>query len=265
MIKKIIIPVLLLAALNLPQQAGAWGLLGHRVVAQIAETYLTKTAKKEIQKILGNETMAMSANWPDFIKSDSTMKMYDPWHYVNLESGLSADSVHRYLQTASAPNIYNRINVLVAELKRGNLSQDQKAFDLKFLIHLIGDLHQPMHVGQLSDRGGNSIKLKWFGNSTNLHRIWDEDLISFQDLSYTEYAHAINFTTRQQREALQAIPLEDWVYRSYLLAQKIYADITEPDQKINPYNYNYKYQAILNNQLLEGSVHLAGLLNSIFK
>jgi len=265
MIKKIIFPLFIIAALFLPQQVGAWGLLGHRVVAQIAESYLTKNARKEIHKILGNETMAMCANWPDFIKSDSTMKMYDPWHYVNLETGLTADSVHRYLETSSGPNIYNRINVLVAELKSGNLSQEQKQFDLKFLIHLIGDLHQPMHVGQLSDRGGNSIKLKWFGTNTNLHRVWDEELIEFQELSYTEYANAINFTTRQQRDALQAIPLEDWVYRSYLLAQKLYADITEPDQRINPYNYNYKYQAILNNQLLEGGVHLAGLLNSIFR
>lgn len=247
----------------MPLQANAWGLLGHRIVGQIAESYLTKKAKKEINKILGTESLAMASNWPDFIKSDSTKKYLDPWHYVNLSPGLSFDSVKHFLETATQDNIYNKINLLVAELYNKNLSLEQKQFNLKFLIHLIGDLHQPLHVGRLEDRGGNSVKVKWFGASSNLHRVWDEGLIEFQQLSYTEYARAINISSKEQRENLKTKTLAAWVFASYQVATGIYADITEPDQKLN-YAYNYKYLAVLNNQLLEGGIHLANLLNEIF-
>lgn len=75
--------------LYLPFCSMAWGVLGHRVVGQIADSYLSKQTKKEIYKILGNESVAMCSNWPDFIKSDPSMKYLDPWHYINLKSGLS--------------------------------------------------------------------------------------------------------------------------------------------------------------------------------
>ncbi|HAZ92516.1 MAG TPA: S1/P1 Nuclease [Chitinophagaceae bacterium] len=185
------------------------------------------------------------------------------WHYVNLSPGLSFDSVKHFLETATQDNIYNKINLLVAELYNKNLSLEQKQFNLKFLIHLIGDLHQPLHVGRLEDRGGNSVKVKWFGASSNLHRVWDEGLIEFQQLSYTEYARAINFSSKEQRENLNTKTLAAWVFASYQVASGIYADITEPDQKLN-YAYNYKYLAVINNQLLEGGIHLANLLNEIF-
>lgn len=262
--KKLVVKLILYSfLLYLPVQANAWGLLGHRIVAQIAESYLTKNAKKEISKILGNESLAMVSNWPDFIKSDSTKKYLDPWHYVNLSSGLSYDSVKNFLETATQDNIYNKINLLIAELYNKNLSLEQKRFNLKFLIHLIGDLHQPLHVGHPEDRGGNSIKVKWFGSNSNLHRVWDEDLIEFQQLSYTEYAKAINFSTDEQRESIKAKSLAEWVFDSYQIAGGIYADITEPDQKLF-YNYNYKYLHVLNKQLLEGGIHLAQVLNEIF-
>ena len=262
--KKLVCKMVLCSVLAyLPVQANAWGLLGHRIVAQIAESYLSKKAKKEIYKILGNESLAMVSNWPDFIKSDSTKKYLDPWHYVNLSPGLSYDSVKHFLETATHDNIYNNINLLVSELYNKNLTPEQKQFNLKFLIHLIGDLHQPMHVGRPDDRGGNSVKVKWFAASSNLHRVWDEDLIEFQQLSYTEYAKAINFSTKEQRETLKAKSLADWVFSSYQVAGEIYADISEPDQKLY-YAYNYKYLNVLNRQLLEGGIHLANVLNEIF-
>ncbi|MBI3233025.1 MAG: S1/P1 Nuclease, partial [Bacteroidetes bacterium] len=75
--------------LYLPFCSMAWGVLGHRIVGQIADTYLTKTAKKEIFKILGNESVAMASNWPDFIKSDPAYSYLNNWHYINFKGGLS--------------------------------------------------------------------------------------------------------------------------------------------------------------------------------
>ena len=242
----------------------AWGVTGHRVVGQIAETYLTKNAKAAIDKILGHESLAMAANWGDFIKSDTTYKYLSPWHYLDLDSGLTHDALVRQLASDTAANVYNRINFLVAELKKPDLQAAQKQMYLRLLIHLVGDIHQPMHTGRTADQGGNKIKLLWFNTPTNLHQVWDERLIDFQQLSYTEYANAINFSTAEERRTLQKEPMAEWVWKSYNLAQQIYADVTGPDQKLD-YKYNFKYQQILNLQLLEGGIHLAGILNDIFK
>jgi hypothetical protein len=120
-----------------------------------------------------------------------------------------------------------------------------------------------MHVGRFEDRGGNSIKLLWLNGPANLHSVWDSKLIDFQQLSYTEYATAINYTTKQQRKEWQAEPVSDWIWQSYAHAQKIYGDV-KPDDKLS-YEYNFKYIGIVNQRLLQGGVHLAGLLNKIFK
>lgn len=246
----------------LPSQTNAWGVLGHRIVGQIAQSYLTPTAKKEIQKILGTESIAMSANWADFIRSDSTMDYISPWHYINIKGGLSREEFHTYFKHDTLVDAYTKINFLVKELKNKSLAKDKKVIYLKLLIHFVGDIHQPLHVGRPEDRGGNDIKVTWFGAATNLHSVWDSRLIDFQQLSYTEYTDAINHVSPTRRAMLQKQPLIDWLFQSYQVAEKVYSDI-KPDEKLS-YLYNYKFIGILDQQLLIGGVHLAGLLNSIF-
>ena len=246
----------------LPCKTNAWGLLGHRIVGQIAETYLTPAAKKEIQKILGTESIGMAANWADFIKSDSTMAYISAWHYVDVRPGLSYSEFQTYLKNDTAVDAYTKLNFLIKELKNKQLAKDKKLMYLRLLIHIVGDIHQPLHVGNPDDKGGNDIRVTWFGTTTNLHSVWDSRLIDFQQLSYTEYADAINHTTPAQRTMLQKQRLNDWLYQTYLVAGKVYNDI-KPDEKLS-YVYNYKFIGILEQQLLVGGVHLAGLLNEIF-
>ncbi len=246
----------------LPFSSTAWGVLGHRIVGEIADSYLSPTAKKAIGKILGNESIAMASNWADFIKSDTSFNYLSPWHYVNLKAGMTMEEVDAFLDKDTAVDAYTKINFLVKELKNKNLSADKKVFYLRLLIHIVGDVHQPMHVGRVEDLGGNLIKVSWFSTPSNLHRVWDEQLVNFQQLSYTEYAASINFTTAAQRKAWQKQTVSDWIYESYRYAQKIYADIS-PDEKLS-YNYNFKFIATVNIQLLKGGVHLAGLLNEIY-
>jgi hypothetical protein len=121
-----------------------------------------------------------------------------------------------------------------------------------------------MHVGRLEDLGGNKVKVLWFNDPSNLHQVWDEKLIDFQQLSYTEYASAINFSSKEQRKIWQHEPISIWFYQSYQNAEKIYADVKAPDEKLG-YQYNFKYIKILDEQLLKGGVRLAGLLNEIFR
>lgn len=263
MLQKIKKSILLAMLLYLPFASMAWGVLGHRIVGEIADAYLTKKTKREIFKILGNESTAITSNWPDFIKSDPAYDYLDTWHYINLKAGLTEEAVKTYLAADTITDAFTKINWLSLQLKNKDLEHEKKILYLRLLVHIVGDIHQPMHVGRLEDRGGNNIKLLWFNGPTNLHSVWDSKLIDFQQLSYTEYATAINFTTKQQRKEWQAEPLSDWIWQSYNYAQKIYAEV-KPDDKLS-YEYNFKNIGLVNQQLLKGGVHLAGLLNDIFK
>lgn len=240
-----------------------WGMTGHRVVGEIAEKHLTKRAKRKIQEIIGTESVAISSNWSDFIKSEMSMRQFDNWHYVNIPSGLNLLDFSNRLKQDTATNAFNRIEFLVAELKKKDLTLTQKQFRLKMLIHIVGDIHQPMHVGHLEDKGGNDIKVMWFDEATNLHSVWDTHLIDYQKLSYSEYERHLNHVTKEQKETWQKQPLAEWLFESYQSAEKLYAGINQPNQRLS-YRYNYDNLALLEQQLLKGGVRLAGLLNQIF-
>lgn len=255
--------LLLIAVLfYLPFQSMAWGMLGHRIVGEIADSYLNKKARIEIRKILGNESIAISSNWADFIKSDPSYNYVSSWHYVDFDKQFSYPEMQVFLKQDTSTNAYTKISFMVNELKNKSLPQDKKAMYLRLLIHIVGDIHQPMHTGKVSDRGGNDVKLTWMNRPVNLHSVWDSELIGSQELSYTEYTKAINFTTPMERAEWQKEDLIKWIFDSNQLANSIYAT-TKPDAKLG-YRYIFDYIAVANQQLLKGGVHLAGLLNQIF-
>src|SRR4051794_27235782 len=199
----------------LPYQSMAWGMLGHRIVGEIASTYLTSKARKEIQQILGNESMAMASNWPDFIKADTAYKYLNSWHYIDVDSNLTNAELQAYLKTDTAADAYTKLNFLVKQLKNKSLPQSKKLMYLRLVIHIAGDIHQPFHAAREGDAGGNEIKVSWFGQPSNIHRVWDEQLIDFQKLSYTEYTTAINHVTPKQKAEWQKQPIGRWIYDSY--------------------------------------------------
>jgi hypothetical protein len=250
------------ALMIFPVNVFAWGMLGHRVTGGIAEHYLSAKAKAGIRKLLGNESLAMAANWADFIKSDHSYDYLGSWHYININPGLSRQQVMKLLKEDTGADLYTKLNFLIRELKSGRLARDKQLFYLKLLIHFVGDAHQPMHMGQPGDRGGNNIKLYWFGEPTNLHRVWDEQLIEFQQLSYTEHVAAINFVTTAQRNEWMKQPPAEWIIESYEIARTLYAEVKPADKLM--YSYNFGHVNIMNQQLLKGGVRLAGVLNDIF-
>jgi hypothetical protein len=241
----------------------AWGANGHRIIGEVADSYLTKKARKNIAAILGNESIAMSSNWADFIKSDTTLRYLDPWHYINIKMGMEYAAFESYLKQDTAVDAYTKLNFLIAELKNKNLPAERKLFCLRMLIHIVGDVHQPMHVSRAEDLGGNRIRVQWFGDATNLHAVWDDRIIEQQKLSYTEFAAHINHTTKEQRTAWQQQPMEQWFFESYQLADGIYKSITQPEQRLS-FRYSYDFIETVNRQLLKGGVRLAGLLNELF-
>ncbi|GAB2549179.1 S1/P1 nuclease [Rufibacter soli] len=247
----------------LPLQSMGWGMLGHRIVGEVADRHISSKTRKNIKKILGNESIAMASNWADFVKSDPAYNFLDTWHYVNLKEGLNFQQVEAYLHQDTVTDAYTKINFLISELKKKDLPQAQKQMNLRLLIHLVGDVHQPMHVGRPEDLGGNRVRLEWFNKPSNLHRLWDSELIEYQQLSYTEYATAINFATKDQVKTWQRQLAPEWFFESYQIADKLYKGITKPEEKLS-YRYNFDHIETLNDRLLKGGIRLAGVLDELF-
>lgn len=255
--------MLVLAIAYLPLTAGAWGMLGHRIVGQIAENHLTGKALKGVKSVLGNERLAMASNWGDFIKSDPAYDYLYNWHFVNLPAGLDKSGVFDLLDSEKGANVYNKIPEMIAVLKNKQSTADEKRLAMRLLIHLVGDLNQPMHTARKEDLGGNKVYVTWFGEKSNLHRVWDESLIDYQQLSYTEYASAIDYPTDSQLNAWRNSSLKDFAYGSYQACNRIYANI-KPDERLS-YKYNFDFVGLLNEQLLKGGICLSNILNDIYK
>jgi hypothetical protein len=255
--------LLLCLFVYLPLQSMGWGMLGHRIVGEIADRHLTSKARKNIRAVLGNESLAMASNWADFVKSDPAYDYLNTWHYVNLKEGLTFEQVEKYLQQDTATDAYTRIQFLIGELKKKEVPQAEKVKYLRLLVHFVGDVHQPMHVGRPEDLGGNRIRVQWFNEPSNLHRVWDSQLIEFQQLSYTEYATSLDFASKDQVKTLQKQLAPVWFFESYQIAQQLYKGISKPEEKLS-YRYNFDYVQTLNEQLLKGGIRLAGVLNDIF-
>jgi hypothetical protein len=154
-----------------------------------------------------------------------------------------------------------KIEELTIALKSKNLSAVKEQESLKFLIHLIGDLHQPLHVGGKDDSGGNAVKLQWFGQPSNLHRVWDSDMIDGKDLSYTELAGFLGQPSKTQVKAWQTGSARDWAHGMMGFRTQVY-NIPQ-DGKLG-YRYSYDNFNTVQQLLLESGIRLAGLLNQIY-
>ncbi len=250
--------LILTAVLNI-----SWGVVGHRTIAKIADNHLSKNAKKEIKLLLGSETLPLVSTYADEIRPYEEFKYTSPWHYVNPPVGLTKQQIFTYLKETKKPNVYNAILQMQGVLKDGSKTKAEKTFALKFLVHLVGDLHQPMHVGRAEDSGGNDIAVKYRGRDTNLHGLWDSGLIDYAGLSYNEMAKIVDNAKSKEIKTWQNDPLELWIYESYEINQSLYKRAAE-----NP-NFDYTYYPdhaeIVNKRTLQAGVRLAGMLNEIFK
>lgn len=260
LLKKLVLGIAIVYA---PLQSMAWGTEGHRVAGQIADSYLTPKARAAIKAILGKESIAISSNWADFIKSDPNFSYLSSWHYIDLDKSYTYPELKEYLDQDTKVDAYTKLNFLIGELKKKDLSKENKLLYLHMLIHIVEDVHQPLHVGHTDDKGGNDIKLTWFNNPTNLHSVWDSQIIEFQQLSYTEYTAWINHTTAAERVKLQKAPISEWLFESSQIAGKLYDEVKTGDS-LNGYKYNFDHIAIVNQQLVKAGVRLAGILNQIF-
>ncbi len=246
-----------------PSAAWGWGQNGHRVVGEVADRHLSEQARREIAVILGGDGLAEIATWPDDIRSDPAWDRVKPWHFISI------DDNETLANTARDPNgdLLDAMQRLEGVLRDPQATRDAKAEALRFYVHLVGDAHQPLHVGRRGDLGGNRVQVLWFREDRNLHSVWDEGLIGSENLSFTELTRFIDDPTPQQVAAWQAVPYEEWLREVVCMRKQVYAGTDPPAPGRKPelgYAYAYAQLPTVRAQLLKGGVRLAGRLNAIF-
>lgn len=236
----------------------AYGPTGHRTVAAVAQEYLSCRAKHAIKKLLGDENLILVSTFADDIKSDHSYDYAYTWHFVNMKPG------ETYAQSKKNPkgDLVTAFKHCVNVLKDKKASLTDKRFCLKFLVHLVADAHQPLHVGHAEDRGGNDIKVQWFGKNSNLHRVWDENMLSFYKMSYSELAENMPKLKRKVRKQWQQGDILTWIEEIRPTTAKVYASAKNGENL--RYRYMYDHFETLRLQLHKAGVRLAGVLNDIF-
>lgn len=233
-----------------------WGKTGHRVIGKIAEENLSSNAKAQIIKLIGHSDLARIANWADEIKSDPKWDYTHEWHYCAIWDG------KEYTGSDSGGYAVQKVTEFTKLLEQGTLSESDQKNVLRFLVHIVGDLHQPLHVGNGIDRGGNDVKVTWFRDKTNLHSVWDSKMIDHMQYSYTEYAQQIQLgLSDEDKKAMLNPDIMNFVNHSRSVHPQVY-DIG--DGKLS-WEYIYKNRELMEDQLLKGGYHLAAILNDIYK
>ena len=266
----------------------AWGPNGHRIVAQICYDNLSANARAKINRILGNNYMAQIATWPDFIRSEKNWDFTKNWHFITVDSGSTFKQVWESSSMDPAiNNVAEAIDLMESILK--NDAQAIRKFRLlmdsnhvkplegsiittalAFLIHFMGDLHQPMHVGKGDDFGGNKVKVIFFSKESNLHSVWDEGIIEQEQLCFQEFSSFVQKHFLPQRKHFQKGTIDQWGEESITAREGIYSTLyNNKDKKTGLPGFSYQYQHD-NIETIEGRLAAAGyraasILNAIFK
>ncbi len=240
--------------------AFGWGQKGHDTTAYIAENHLTPATKEIVEGLLDGKSPVYYANWLDNASHTPEYAYSKTWHYKNIDGDQTFESA----PLLESGDIVRAIYSQVAILQDSNATRDQKQLALKMVIHLVGDIHQPMHLGHASDLGGNRCMVKYFGKDANLHSVWDSSLPeSAHKWSYTEWQQQIDRTTPEQRvEILSINTPEGWASETYEICKDVYAKT--PDGTKISYDYIAEWTPVVEQQFLKGGLRLADLLNSIF-
>jgi hypothetical protein len=235
----------------------SWGFKGHRAIAGIAQKHLTSNTAYVVSAYLKGQSMADVATWADENRNNTTA----PWHFLNLPLGLSHEQFVQAVQQ-SDNNVYTAILKAEAMLKDKNLSPDEKNEALKYLIHLVGDAHQPMHISRKEDKGGNTIQVRFDNKGTNLHSLWDSKLIDHEGLSETAILQQYDTATPAEIRQWQSDSPMEWIWESYQISSELYAQV-KPGQDIDEAYYQ-KYIPVIRRRVDQAGIRLAGELNRLF-
>ncbi|MEI8278166.1 MAG: S1/P1 nuclease [Bacteroidota bacterium] len=238
-----------------PLSSFAWGKKGHNLVADVAARYMDDATRKKVQHYLGSTTFDEASTWMDEMRSDHSYDYMKPWHYVDFPKG-------KLYNANTEENLVNELNKVIGELNnKSKLSDEQIKTDILILFHLVGDLHQPLHVGYADDKGGNAIKLTFIDKADNLHWVWDNGIIENKKVILSDVVREEANYTPAQLEQLKKINIENWVNAERPLLTAVY------DFNNNTIDQAYVDRNIktVETQLFIAGIRLAAILEQAFK
>lgn len=252
--------MLIVSMFLLSTPAGAWGQKGHDVTCAVAQNHLSKSAKKQVDELLHGKSLVYWANWLDNASHTPDFAYTKTWHYKNID----ADETYENALQCETGDVITAISAQIRTLQDPKAGKPVKALALKMLVHLVGDMHCPMHMAHRSDRGGNRWQVQYFNNGTNLHSVWDSAIVeSAHKWTYSEWAQEIDTVSDKEAAALVKGTLDDWAKETFAITTKIY-DQTPVGSKLS-YDYVSQWTPTVEDQLLKGGLRLAYILNSILK
>jgi hypothetical protein len=262
-----LVGIALAATTLLPTPAWAWGAQGHRLVARIAETHLDPQAAIEINRLLATEadaTLSSIAPWADELrqKDPDLGRRSASWHYVNMaEDGCIYEPPKH---CPSGDCVVEALKQQSTLLANADLPDAERLQALKFVVHLVGDIHQPMHAGYGHDKGGNDFQLQYNGRSTNLHSLWDSGILNTRKLGDDAYLRRLRpslwqrlFGNASRNKDLQPNAIA-WAKESCRIAIDTG---TYPEKNTIDSTYANKYRPVAEAQLRLAGERLASLLN----
>lgn len=251
--------IITVAMLGASIAAFGWGQKGHDTVAFIAENHLTETTRAAVDSILDGKSPVYWANWLDNASHTPEYAYTKTWHYKNVD----ADRTYDDMPANPAGDAVTAIKQQIEKLSDPATTKDEAALALKILIHVTGDMHQPMHMGHATDLGGNRVKLKYFNRDKNLHGIWDTDLLeSAHRWSYTEWQQQLDRLNDVDEALTVQGSVDDWARETMEITRRCY-DFFQPGINVS-YNQIAYWAPTIEQQLLRGGLRLAHLLNTIY-
>lgn len=242
----------------------SWGVTGHRTIGRIAENHLNAKAKAGVQALLGSQTLADVATWADEVRPQPEYRHTAPWHFLNLPLGLSYPEFKSQVENMTQENVYSALKQCEHTLTDEDSSREQRVEALKFIVHFVGDLHQPMHISRAEDKGGNTIQLNYDGQGTNLHSLWDSKLLEHDGLTYEQLAAQYDQATPEQIREWQNDPVIKWIWESYEISSKLYAEVDALNGRSIGDDYYRAHIPIVEKRIEQAGIRLAGLLNHLF-
>lgn len=237
-----------------------WSQKGHDVTCYIAEKHLTPRAAAAVDSLLGGRSMVYWGNWLDNASHTADYAYSKTWHYANVDPDEIYDTRRPAPDGDAVAALRHTIGVLSGDRE---WAEGSPALALKMLIHIMGDIHQPLHMGHAVDLGGNLVKVKFFGSDTNLHALWDEALPeAARRWSYSEWQEQIDRATPAEQLVITGGNLDDWARQSVAIAAEVYSET--PEGKKISYNEVARWTPVIEDQLLRGGLRLAHVLNLIF-
>lgn len=208
--------------------AWAWGKLGHRLTAKLAERHLTEQAAAAVKELLDEgETLADASMWADIHKRE--IKGSAPWHFVNVPLDEPRYDA-RFCPTGGC--VVSKIAEFRKVLEDRSKPRAERQQALRFLVHLIGDLHQPLHVGDNGDRGGNSTQVQFFKRGSNMHAVWDTLLLERAGTDEVIWlAELVELDSDEYRAEWSKGTVENWATESLKAARQAYT-VPGTDQRI---------------------------------